>query len=185
MDIRKIQSAEVADAARDFILNKKHGIVYCVHDKKSVCITPTSSVDETVCVERGYEVIEMERNGGTFILSRGDIGAFYVGRLGNKFIKNFAFYLIEKLKENGLNACFDGNDVLVDGYKVCGFASSIHFSEQFSVIHVGINTNLDDIKAICTKPMVKVPKGLGEYGITAEEIEKWFLDYCEEHKNYI
>jgi hypothetical protein len=30
--------------------------------------------------------------------------------------------------------------------------------------------------------MVKVPKGLSEYGVTAEEIEKWFLDYCEANK---
>jgi hypothetical protein len=31
--------------------------------------------------------------------------------------------------------------------------------------------------------MVKVPKGLNEYGITSAEIEKWFLDYCAENKN--
>ena len=44
---------------------------------------------------------------------------------------------------------------------------------------IGINTNLDHIKAICRKPMKKVPKGLSEYGITTEEVEQWFLDFCE------
>lgn len=35
------------------------------------------------------------------------------------------------------------------------------------------------IKAICRKPMRKVPKGLSEYGITTEEVEQMFLAFCE------
>ena len=35
-----------------------------------------------------------------------------------------------------------------------------------------------NIKAICRKPMKKVPKGLSDYGITSEEIEAMFLDFC-------
>lgn len=31
---------------------------------------------------------------------------------------------------------------------------------------------------ICRKPMVKVPKGLSEYGITTEEVEEMFLEFC-------
>ena len=35
-----------------------------------------------------------------------------------------------------------------------------------------------EIKAICKKPMKKVPKGLSEYGITTEEVEQMFLDFA-------
>jgi hypothetical protein len=30
--------------------------------------------------------------------------------------------------------------------------------------------------------MKKVPKGLSEYGITTEEVEQMFLDFCEQDK---
>lgn len=36
------------------------------------------------------------------------------------------------------------------------------------------------IKANCKKPMVKVPKGLSEFGITTEEVEQMFLAFCKE-----
>ena len=185
MNIIKIKSAEVGNVAQDFIVNKKRGVVYCIHDKKTVCVTKNGTVDEAICAEKGYEIMEMQRNGGTFLLSEGDIGAFHVGRIGNTYLKDFVNYMIAKLREKGLNAYWDNNDVLVDGYKVCGISASVTRNrKQFFVFHVAMNINLDDIKAICTKPMVKVPKGLSEYGVTAEEIEQWFLDYCEANKNY-
>lgn len=30
------------------------------------------------------------------------------------------------------------------------------------------------------KPMKKIPKGLSDYGITTEEVEKMFLAFCEQ-----
>jgi hypothetical protein len=33
---------------------------------------------------------------------------------------------------------------------------------------------------MCTKEMKKVPKGLIEYGITTEEVENWFIQFCKE-----
>lgn len=43
-----------------------------------------------------------------------------------------------------------------------------------------MNVDLEDIKKICKKPMKKVPKGLSEYGITTEEVEQMFLEFCKE-----
>ena len=40
----------------------------------------------------------------------------------------------------------------------------------YTAIHISIGMDLDLIKAICTKPMVKTPKGLQDYGITQDEI---------------
>lgn len=33
------------------------------------------------------------------------------------------------------------------------------------------------------KPMHKVPKGLSDYGITTEEVEQMFLDFCNNDKS--
>ena len=61
-----------------------------------------------------------------------------------------------------------------------GDISVVHFGVDYTAGFIGINTNLDHIKAICRKPMKKVPKGLSEYGITTEEVEQMFLEFCEQ-----
>ena len=91
----------------------------------------------------------------------------------------FADYFVDWLKSKGLNAEYVSNDIVVDGYKVCGMAITRYGRIDYTAGFIGINTNLDNIKAICKKPMVKVPKGLSEYGITTEEAEQMFLDFCE------
>lgn len=35
------------------------------------------------------------------------------------------------------------------------------------------------MRTTCRKPMKKVPRGLSEYGITTEEVEQMFLDFCK------
>ena len=50
----------------------------------------------------------------------------------------------------------------------------------FPIWVISMNVNLDHIKAICKKPMEKVPKGLSEYGITTEEVEKMFVAFCKQ-----
>jgi lipoate-protein ligase A len=82
------------------------------------------------------------------------------------------------LKSKGLNASFVSNDIVVDGYKVCGMCITRYGSIDYTAGFIGINTKLEDIKAICRKPMTKVPKGLSEYGIATEEIEQMFIDFC-------
>jgi lipoate-protein ligase A len=93
---------------------------------------------------------------------------------------DFANYLVSEYKQRGLNAFFDGNDILIDGYKISGLSATPYGALQYSTIHIGINTNLEDIKTICTKPMIKIPKGLSEYNITTEEIEQIFLEFCNQ-----
>jgi hypothetical protein len=63
---------------------------------------------------------------------------------------------------------------------VCGICITRYGNLDFTGVAIGINTNLDHIKAICKKPMVKVPKGLSDYGITTEEVEQMFLDFCKQ-----
>jgi lipoate-protein ligase A len=180
MNVIKVKSHEAVATIQDFIVNKKHGVAYCVHDEKLVFITELNTINEDVCDKEGYTVLDTRHTGGVVVVSEGDMSVVHFGEIGNEFMKNFALYLIERYREKGLDATFDGNDVLVDGYKISGLSATPYGHIQYSTIHVGINTNLDHIKAICKKPMVKVPKGLSEYGITSEEVEKMFLDFCKQ-----
>lgn len=185
MGIAKAKSNEALATIQDFIENKKTGIAYCVHDKKSVFITETDSINADICEELDYTVLDTRHTGGVVVVSEGDISVIHFGEIGNDWMHNFARYLIERYRDRGLDASFDGNDVLVDGYKISGLSATPHGHVQYSTIHIGVNTNLDHIKAICKKPMVKVPRGLSEYGITTEEVEQMFLDFCEADESKI
>lgn len=180
MNIKKVKSHEAVATIQDFIVNKKHGTAYCVHDEKLIFIREPNTINEDVCAAEGYTVLDTKHTGGVVVVSKGDMSVVHFGEIGNKFLEDFAMYLIEWYKSKGLNATYEDNDVLIDGYKISGLSATPYGNIQYSTIHIGINTNLDHIKAICRKPMKKVPKGLSDYGITSEEVEEMFLDFCEQ-----
>lgn len=136
-------------------------------------------VDKDICTSMGYEVYEAYYNGGTIIGNKGDIAFAHFDHIDNGWMKRFVSYFLEWLKSKGLNATYESNDILVDGYKVCGLCVTRYGRIDYTAGFISINANLDHIKAICKKPMVKVPKGLSEYGITTEEVEEMFLKFCE------
>ena len=177
----KVASKDATATIQDFIVNQKHGFAYCVHDEKLAFVAKTDDVNADACEEYGYTVLDTQHTGGVVVVNKGDMSVVHFGTVGNRGMQDFADYLIERYKERGLNATYEGNDVLIDGYKISGLSATTYGNIQYSTIHIGINTNLDHIKAICKKPMNKVPKGLSEYGITTEEVEQMFLEFCEEN----
>ena len=156
-------------------------IGYVVIERPVAIVHRASQVDEEVCKELDYEIVE-SYNGGTILANKGDIIFSHLDEPENGWLFRFANHFADWLKGKGLNAICEGNDILVDGYKVCGLCITRYGRIDFSSAIIGINTNLDHIKAICRKPMNKVPKGLSEYGITTEEVEQMFLDFCEQEK---
>lgn len=185
MEIVKAKSKDAVTTIQDFIVNQKHGIAYCVHDEKSVFVVSPDSVNEDACAEHGYMVLETMHSGGAVVVSEGDVSVIHFGSLINDWMPRFAQYLIDRYKAKGLNATYEGNDVLIDGYKISGLSESRYNRIKYSTIHFGINTNLDHIKEICKKPMKKIPKGLSDYGITTEEVEQMFLDYIEQENRIV
>lgn len=165
------------------IMGGIHKIGYVVIERPVAIVHRERQVDKDICQELGYEVVESYNNGGTILANPGDMIMSHLYEPDNGWIFRFADYFVEWLKERGLNAVFEDNDVLVDGYKVCGICITRYGRIDFSSAFIGLNTNLDHIKAICRKPMKKVPKGLSEYGITTDEIEAMFLEFCAKEVN--
>lgn len=138
-----------------------------------------ADVDRDWCGEHGVPVYDQDRNGGTSIYAPGSLvcGMIYshddypewvVGRLG----EDFAAYLRGK----GLSVDYQGNDVLVDGYKVasgCGYNLPPDFRRCYEGFQISVNQDMEVIRHACKKPMVKVPKALSDYGITTEEVRDW------------
>lgn len=182
-NIVKVASKDATATIQDFIVNQKHGFAYCVHDEKSIFINQPDTINDDACEEYGYTVLDTQHTGGAVVVNEGDVSVVHFGEVENVVMQDFALYLIERYKERGLSATYEDNDVLIDGYKISGLSATVYGRIKYSTIHIGINTNLDHIKAICRKPMNKVPKGLSEYSITSEEVEAMFLAFCEQDQH--
>ena len=66
----------------------------------------------------------------------------------------------------------DVNDILADGKKVASYCSVMQVSGWCqTVVHISVGKmDIDLVKAICKKPMIKIPGSLSEYGITSDDI---------------
>lgn len=79
--------------------------------------------------------------------------------------------LVLFLTSKGLNAEICGNDVLVDGYKIAGSMSKwLSDDIQFYGVHISINCDAERVDKICQKTMVKIPRGLSEYGVQRNDV---------------
>jgi hypothetical protein len=179
MEVLKVTQTEWLGEATKIIQGGLHKTAYLVVENPVVGVYRKTQVDEEVCNALGYEVVETYNNASTVVHEKGDILFGHFCPIDNGWYHRFIEYFVNWLKDKGLNADFVSNDIVVDGYKVCGMAITRYGRIDYTAGFIGINTNIDHIKAICKKPMQKVPKGLSEYGITTADVEKMFLEFCE------
>lgn len=179
MEIIKPTQSEWIKEVERHIMSGIHKIGYVVIERSVAIVHRASQVDEEVCKELGYDIVESYNNGGTILANQGDIIFSHLDAPENGWLNRFANYFTDWLKRKGLKAVYEDNDILVDDYKVCGLCITRYGRIDFSSAILAVNTNLEDIKRICKKPMKKVPKGLSEYGITTEEVEQMFLEFCD------
>ena len=182
MEIKKVKQTEWLGEATRYIQGGLHKIAYVVVENPVAIVYRKTQVDEAVCNELGYEIVESFNNAGTIVSNKGDILVGHFAEPQNGWYDRFISCFLDWLKAKGLNAEFVSNDIVVDGYKVCGMCVTRYGRIDYTGGIISMNTNLDHIKAICKKPMEKVPKGLSEFGVTTKEVEDWFLDFCGENE---
>lgn len=119
-------------------------------------------------------------NGGSVVMFVGDLNIIELKKgfsdIGERVIGRVKEYLSQK----GIETSRSGNDLVyivndyennkITQYKVASFGSLWIGERMETVVHVSINVDVDLIRKICLKPMKKVPKGLSDFGITAEEV---------------
>lgn len=126
------------------------------------------------------------RSGGCMVLFPGNIIIQDVYPTDN-FLRQHAFLgdLVEYLQAKGINAVTNNNDIMVDGRKVVGAVSETlqgnYKGWVFFGLSISINADAELIDKICTKEMAKVPGALSDYGISAEEIMEFSLDWFDRH----
>ena len=178
MEYYKVKQPNTVSEIKKNIECGKHTAFNVIVETPVAFVHKERQVDVDTCRAMGYEVYEAYYNGGTIIGNEGDMAFAHFGAIENGWMRRFVEYFVNWLKERGLNAVYESNDILVDGHKVCGMCVTRYGRIDYTAGFIGVNTKLDHIKAICRKHMRKVPKGLSEYGITTEEVEQMFLDFC-------
>ena len=179
MEIKKVTQKEWLGEATKYIQGGLHRIAYVIVDSPVAIVHRKTQVDEAVCEELGYDIVESYNNAGTIVSNAGDVLIGHFAEPENGWYDRFIAYFLDWLKAKGLNAVYESNDILVDGHKVCGMCITRYGRIDYTGGIISMNVNLDHIKQICRKPMKKVPKGLSEYSITTEEVEKMFLEFGE------
>ena len=180
MEVFRVKQTRTVKEIKKNIEGGLHTVFFVPVETPVVFVHKEKQVDLDVCKAMGYEVYEAYYNGGTIVGNSGDMAFAHFQEPDNGWRDKFVTHFVDWLKGKGLNAEYVKNDVLVDGYKVCGLCITRYGRIDFSSGIISMNVNLDHIKAICKKPMEKVPKGLSEYGITTEEVEKMFVAFCKQ-----
>lgn len=179
MEVLKVTQTDWLNEATKYIQGGLHRIAYVVVERPVAIVHRKIQVDKDVCKELGYDIVESYNNAGTIVSNEGDVLIGHFAQPENGWYNRFIAYFLDWLKAKGLNAEYVSNDIVVDGYKVCGMCITRYGGIDYTGGIISVNVNLDHIKQICRKPMKKVPKGLSEYGITSAEIEQMFLEFCE------
>lgn len=142
--------------------------------------------DIDYCIQNNIPVFDRNGAGGTIVHAKGNISFDYIyshDKIATFVSLDFLNDLADYLKEKGLSVEVANNDILVDGYKVASCAED-NLPPDFrwcnSIVQISINQNMELIQRVCLKPMVKVPKGLGDYGITTDEMLKFVCTWFNE-----
>ena len=173
------------------MLIKQQGIT------NAACIVPiedlsvnygvNKDVDFDFCDKNEIPYFFINRKGGAIVLFPGNIAVDAIFTAGSCNIAwDFLKDMVEYLKQKAIDAYLDGNDLMVSGKKVIGAVGEI-LPEPFNKyvytgFSISINTDVELINQICTKPMEKIPGALSDYGITTEEVINWLLEWFNAHQ---
>lgn len=123
------------------------------------------------------------QTGGCIIGVKGNI-FFDIKRFNTNYniSDKFAIALKDYFISKGLNSArCDNNDVLIDDFKVASGCEHIENGYHYMGYQISIYQDIETIKHACNKPMIKIPKGLNEYGITTEEMVEFCKKYWSEN----
>lgn len=181
MEIIELTAQNITEGFNDIIDNKKQCFVYGIPDKTYVFKGTDDMCDCNYCINNNIEILSIPNGGGAIVLNSGDVEIGIFKDNGWNIINDFMDALCEKLKQKILNVKVVGNDLIIDEkYKCCG-SSSRNLGDAknpyiYTAIHISLAVNLDLIGYICKKEMVKIPKGLKDWGISTPDVLKMVFE---------
>lgn len=181
--MKKIEFKEYVKQLPAF-LQKQEEQLYYVYGDKSYVLSNGTPFNQEYCIENDIDIIMTNHKGGTIVSSEKDIYIAFISPHQNNFGTRLCKYAIEKLKGKNINLDIVGNDILADGqYKVMASMKTRIGDMYYSAVGFFLEPDIELIKKICLKPMVKIPKGLNDYGITTDDIIEIVSTFTQEYKD--
>jgi hypothetical protein len=174
------QTNYIINYEQNVLNSKTEGTYIITLDQTEVVYCKDGTCNIDYCVEHGipYAHQSIYSNCGCVVGLKGNI-FLNVKRINKQpyLLPMMSMALVKYFREKGLNSVrFINNDVLIDNHKVASGAQINAHGYQYMSYQININSDIELIKAICNKPMVKVPKALKDYAVTTEEM----LSFCED-----
>lgn len=175
----------VENGENDFLTsNNNEAVIICLNQTE-VCYLNDDSCNVQYCEENNIPIIKnseiktiLQNNGGCIVGVNGNIFINIKVKSDICLSDKFSKMLCQYLKNKGIESVSeDNNDILINGFKVASGCETTYNGWQLMVYQISLYQDINLIENICTKAMVKVPKGLSEYGLTTEELKQFCIDY--------
>ena len=172
MEIYKANNLTEAVELSKECLSGHEGVIIYVSEGPSVLTGAFNTLDRDACKRFGLQIGEAPYHGGTIVNMPGDLSLCITTWGNSEIAREIVDATVEWLEGLGVKVSRNNNDVLADEKKVISWARTMTISGWCqSVVHFSVGKmNLDLVKEICTKRMVKIPGSLSDYGITADDI---------------
>lgn len=175
---------EWSEKLREYFIDKQEHFEVTVHKETEISYGWDEDFNKEYCDEHHIPYRALNRDGGTIVCFKGNIGVGFIYE-NQKYKCSMLAKLLDDLckyfKQKGLDATRSNNDILIDGFKTASgsdYNLPPDYKWTYETIQISINSDLDVIKNVCLKPMVKIPKALSDYGITTQEM----LDFIDNWK---
>ena len=183
MEFIKISPRNFMQVLTDAIVNKKEIAYGGIGDEEIVLIGRNNQINDNYCSCNNIRVEHTANEGGTIVVQDGDIefgffkfNGFYDGL---EVMTQICDYLKETL---GDRINLRDNDLMVDNLYKVGSYSSVNVGDRliYTGCHISMSVNFEHISNICLKEMIKIPKGLSEYGIDVNSLYEFIEKLLKE-----
>ncbi len=181
MKVQRTKRPEYFEAVANECLAGREGAIVCINEEPCVWTGELNTLDLAACKRHKLYVGQGKYLGGSIVNMPGDLSLCITtwghSELAPRIVERAAAWL----EKRGAAITRDENDVLADGKKVISWARATTIKGWCqSVVHFSVGSmDLELVREICTKPMVKEPGALSRYGVTAEMLWKEIKDILE------
>ena len=176
-EVYRVDISEYAAVTEDAIVNGKYGI-YISQGDGIHAYHGNQPIDYELCEKLGVRVVELGYIGGTILGSAADLSIIFVAPvdLGYTHEMIISKYL-EAISKYVPGTTVDGNDILVDGNKVCGSMTRTVGNSYVWAAQVSFADYSEYIAQICSKPPVKTPSFIDSKQLTRDTLEKEIVSW--------
>lgn len=178
-EIYRVPIENYASVTEDAITNGKYG-VYISYGEGYHAYHGDGEIDRELCEELGVRIVDLHYAGGTIIGSEDDLSIIIVFP---KFMSMCHPVIISKITEiigkYIPNTTHIGNDILVNGEKICGSMTRTVNDSFVWAAQITFNDYSELIAQICQKPQIKKPTYIDNALLTRDQLETDILAWLK------